>query len=57
MLVGHDPDLSFALAGLCGGGGLAMRKGSLATLDVRLPLRSGSGMLRWLVPPDLLGDD
>lgn len=57
MLVGHDPDLSFALAGLCGGGGLTMRKASLATLDVRLPLRPGSGMLRWLVPPDLLGDD
>ncbi len=54
MLVGHDPDLSFALAGLCRGDGLTMRKGALATIDVRLPFRPGAGTLRWLVPPDLL---
>jgi len=54
MLVGHDPDLSFALSGLCGAGGLTMRKGALATIDVRRPFRAGGGTLRWLVPPDLL---
>jgi phosphohistidine phosphatase SixA len=57
MLVGHDPDLSFALAGLCRGDGLTMRKGALATIDVRLPFGPGAGTLRWLIPPDLLTDD
>lgn len=57
MLVGHDPDLSFALAGLCRGDGLTMRKGALATIDVRLPFEPGAGTLRWLIPPDLLADD
>ncbi len=56
MLVGHDPDLSFALGGLCHADGLTMRKGALATIDVRLPFRPGSGILRWLVPPDLLAE-
>ena len=54
MLVGHDPDMSLALAGLCGGRGLAMRKGALATLDVDRPFRAAGGMLRWMVPPELL---
>jgi hypothetical protein len=31
-----------------------MRKGALARIDIRRPIRSGSGELRWLVPPDLL---
>jgi len=57
MLVGHDPDLSFALAGLVGGPGLTMRKGSLATLEVRRPFRAGSATLRWLIPPDLLEEE
>jgi phosphohistidine phosphatase len=56
MLVGHDPDLSFVLSELCGGAGLAMRKGALATIDVLVPFRPGSGTLRWLLPPDLLPD-
>jgi len=54
MLVGHDPDLSFALSGLCGAGGLTMRKGTFATIDTHRPFRPGSGTLRWLMPPDLL---
>ena len=54
MLVGHDPDLSFALAGLCAARGLTMRKGSLATIELRGSFTPGSGILRWLVPPDLL---
>jgi phosphohistidine phosphatase len=57
MLVGHDPDLSFALAALCRGDGLTMRKGALATIDVRLPFVPGAGTLRWLIPPELLVDD
>jgi phosphohistidine phosphatase len=54
MLVGHDPDLSIALARLVGGSGLTMRKGALATLEVRRPFRTGNAMLRWLLPPELL---
>ncbi len=54
MLVGHDPDLSFVLSGLCGAAGLTMRKGTFATIDVHGPFQPGSGILRWLVPPDLL---
>jgi phosphohistidine phosphatase len=56
MLVGHDPDLTFALAGLCGARGLGMRKGTFATIDTELPLGPGSGSLRWLVPPDLIAE-
>lgn len=56
MLVGHDPDLSYALAGLCDADGLAMRKGTLATIDAERPLRPGSGVLRWLVPPELIAN-
>ena len=54
LLVGHDPDLSFALSALCGGGGLTMRKGTFVSIDVRRPFAPGSGTLRWLVPPDLI---
>jgi phosphohistidine phosphatase len=54
LLVGHDPDFS-ALAGeLTGIPELAIRKGSLARIDVARPLEPGGGLLRWLVPPDLL---
>jgi hypothetical protein len=31
-----------------------MKKGALARLEVALPLQPGGGILRWLVPPDLL---
>jgi hypothetical protein len=32
-----------------------MRKGALARFDTDLPLRPGRAILRWLLPPDLLG--
>lgn len=54
MLVGHDPDFSDLLATLCAASGLTMKKGALARIDMRLPAVPGSGMLRWLIPPDLL---
>jgi hypothetical protein len=31
-----------------------MRKAALIRLDAFLPLRPGTAVLRWLVPPDLL---
>ncbi len=54
MLVGHDPDFSDLVSGLCDAGDILMRKGTLARVDADRPLAPGSGALRWLVPPDLL---
>jgi hypothetical protein len=34
-----------------------MPKGSIATIDVRGPVRAGSGSLRWFVPPELLASE
>jgi phosphohistidine phosphatase len=54
VLVGHDPDFSMRASELTGTPELQVRKGSLVRIDTGLPLRSGGGVLRWLVPPDLL---
>jgi phosphohistidine phosphatase len=56
VLVGHDPDFSELCAALIGAGRLPLRKGALARIDVSLPVATGSGILRWLVPPDALAD-
>jgi phosphohistidine phosphatase SixA len=56
VLVGHDPDFSDLASELLGGAYLPMRKGALARFDVSLPLAPGAGVLRWLLPPDLLTD-
>jgi len=48
VFVGHDPDFSELAAGLTGSPTMTMRKGAFARID------AGSGVLRWLVPPDLL---
>jgi phosphohistidine phosphatase len=54
MIVGHDPDFSELAGALSGTDDLPMRKGALCRVDLELPLRRGAGVLRWLVPPDLL---
>jgi phosphohistidine phosphatase len=54
MVVGHDPYLSELFSVLIGGPGLTMPKGSIATIDVRRPLRRGGGSLVWFVPPAIL---
>lgn len=56
MVVGHDPDFSEMLATLVGAAELPMRKGALARIDLVLPIGPGSGVLRYLVPPELLPD-
>jgi phosphohistidine phosphatase len=56
MLVGHDPDFSDLLATLVGAAEMPLRKGALARIDLELPLGPGCGVLRWLVPPELLPD-
>jgi phosphohistidine phosphatase SixA len=55
VLVGHDPDFSEIAAALIGAPNLSMRKGAFARIDADRPLVAGSGTLRWLVSPDLLG--
>jgi phosphohistidine phosphatase len=57
LLVGHDPDFSQLAGTLTGAPDLTLRKGALVRIDAARPLREGGGVLRWLVPPDLLGDD
>jgi phosphohistidine phosphatase len=54
LLVGHDPDFSVLAAELVGMADLPIRKGTLVRIDIERPIRSGTGVLRWLVPPDLL---
>ena len=54
MLVGHDPDFSLLAAELIGVSELPLRKAALVRIDAARPLRPGSGVLRWLVPPELL---
>jgi hypothetical protein len=35
-----------------------MRKGALVRIDLTRPIAPGEGILRWLLPPDLLaGED
>lgn len=53
-LVGHDPDFSELLGELLGAE-VPMRKGALARVDLPGPaVTPGRGILRYLVPPDLL---
>jgi phosphohistidine phosphatase len=54
VLVGHDPDFSELSAALSGTEYLPMKKGALARIDMTLPVQAGGGVLRWLLPPDLV---
>jgi len=56
-LVGHDPDFSDLLAELLGLASIPMRKGAIARVDLpgRTPA-AGRGVLRYLIPPELLPD-
>ena len=56
LLVGHDPDFSELLALLIGALDIPMRKGAFARIDAERPLQPGSGILRWLLPPELVPD-
>ena len=54
-IVGHDPDFSELLGELLGTGTIPMRKGALARVDFDGPdVAAGRGILRYLVPPELL---
>jgi len=56
LLVGHDPDFSDLAAALTGCEYLPLRKGALVRIDMALPVTAGNGVLRWLLPPDLVTD-
>ena len=54
MLIGHDPAFSELAAVLVGVDDLPLRKGALVRIDLTRPLSPGSGIIRWLLPPELL---
>ncbi len=56
VIVGHDPDFSDLLALLVGASELPMRKGAIARVDLDRGIAPGLGLLRWLIPPDLIPD-
>lgn len=51
--VGHEPDLSRALADFIGGGTIAFGKGSVAAIDFPGEPSLGGGRLCWFVGPKL----
>jgi phosphohistidine phosphatase len=55
-LVGHDPDFSSLLGELVGVAEIPMRKGAVARVDFEGRVGAGRGVLRYLVPPELLAD-
>lgn len=54
--VGHDPDLSNAVALLSGASSVRMRKGGIACLEFPGVPEPGAGEVAWLLDPDLYGD-
>ena len=54
MLRSATTELSELLAALSGSEYLPMRKATLARVDMALPVQAGSGVLRWLLPPELI---
>lgn len=56
MFVGHEPDLSSAVALLTGASSVRMRKGGLACVEFYGIPEPGTGELAWLLDPDLYGD-
>lgn len=56
MYVGHEPDLSSAVALLTGAASIRMRKGGLACVEFYGVPEPGAGELAWLIDPDLYTD-
>lgn len=53
VLVGHEPDFSFTVEGLIGGGRVTVKKGSLIRVDL-FSLKPPRGELVWIIPPKML---
>jgi len=52
MFVGHEPDLSAAVALLTGASSVRLRKGGLACVEFSGAPEPGAGELAWLIDPD-----
>jgi phosphohistidine phosphatase len=57
MFVGHEPDLSSAVAELSGAASVRMRKGGVACVEFYGIPEPGGGEIAWLIDPDLYTDD
>ncbi|MGH2464962.1 MAG: SixA phosphatase family protein [Candidatus Limnocylindrales bacterium] len=55
ILVGHDPDFSELVAHFAGAGAIPMRKGALARIDIHGSIETGSAVLVFLLPPEIVG--
>jgi phosphohistidine phosphatase len=53
MFVGHEPDLSAAVADLTGAASVRLRKGGMACIEFYGVPEPGGGELAWLLDPDL----
>lgn len=53
MFVGHEPDLSRAVALLTGASSIRLRKGGVACVEFPGVPEPGAGELAWLLDPDL----
>jgi phosphohistidine phosphatase len=56
VLVGHDPDFSSVVSMLSGAKDIRLPTCGLARVDVGERATRGHGSLRWLIPPDALGE-
>jgi phosphohistidine phosphatase len=56
LLVGHDPDFSSVVSTLAGATGIRLPTCALARVDLEDRPAAGRGSLRWLIPPEALGD-
>jgi len=56
MFVGHEPDLSSAVALLTGASSIRMRKGGVACVEFYGVPEPGGGELAWLIDPDLYSE-
>jgi phosphohistidine phosphatase len=54
--VGHEPDLSSAVATLTGAASVRMRKGGLACVEFDGAPEPGAGEIAWLIDPDIYTD-
>lgn len=57
MFVGHEPDLSTAVASLTGASSVRLRQGGVACIEFYGVPEPGAGEIAWLVDPDLYTDD
>ena len=55
LVVGHEPTWSMTVETLIGGGAIAMVTAAVACVETAAGPVPGTGMLRWMLHPRLLG--